>query len=208
MRSRCRFFSCCSSMSRVVAIGTDDGHVRVVDAVTGTAQVDVKGHAEAVLCVVLSPDGATPPPFNPDLWPGRIATGRCVFLGMTSPHPPLLPPGRTLASAGADQCWKLWDGVSGDELLCIRGHDGSGECICEQDAFGICSQIDGRCPVVGHAGPVEALHFSPCGRRVAAGGKDGAVFVWNAGTGAAELRLEAHREPVLNPKPFPQRAFP
>ena len=41
----------------VLAIGTEDGRVQLVDAETGRVRLDVQGHLQSVQCVALSPAG-------------------------------------------------------------------------------------------------------------------------------------------------------
>ena len=38
----------------VLAIGTEDGRIRILDTDTGAEQLNVKGHLESVHCVVTS----------------------------------------------------------------------------------------------------------------------------------------------------------
>jgi WD40 repeat protein len=48
-------------------------------------------------------------------------------------------------------------------------------------------------PANEHPGPVRAVAYSPDGARLASGGMDGAVRVWDAHTGAVMLTLARHR---------------
>jgi len=41
----------------VLAIGTENGRVQLVDAETGRVRLDVQGHLQSVQCVALSPAG-------------------------------------------------------------------------------------------------------------------------------------------------------
>ncbi len=62
------------------------------------------------------------------------------------------PDGLTLASAGRDHSVRLWDPVTGHELLTLNGH----------------------------SAPVRAIAFSPDGTILATGSHDGAIKLWRA----------------------------
>jgi WD40 repeat protein len=70
--------------------------------------------------------------------------------------------GRRLASAGRDKTVKVWEAVTGQELLCLKGH----------------------------ADMVLGVAFSPDGKRLASAGRDGTVQVWEASLPTPELRLQ------------------
>ena len=74
------------------------------------------------------------------------------------------PSGRFLASGSYDSSWRLWDAVSGEEILCVWGHsDYGGPCICEirrwdwRIPFAV---VKPRCPATGHSGGVTSLAFA------------------------------------------------
>lgn len=48
----------------------------------------------------------------------------------------------------------------------------------------------------GHAGGVRRATFSPDGKRIATGGDDGAVRLWDTETGSPILEIKAHKRPV------------
>jgi WD40 repeat protein/serine/threonine protein kinase len=50
----------------------------------------------------------------------------------------------------------------------------------------------------GHAGQVDAVAFAPDGTRLASGGGDGAVKVWELATGREVLHLQGHADAVLS----------
>ena len=68
---------------------------------------------------------------------------------------------RRFASGANDDTVRIWDAQSGEELLCLRGHEDS----------------------------VKSVAFSPDGRCIASGAKDGTVRVWDAQSGQELLCL-------------------
>ena len=102
--------------------------------------------------------------------------------------------GRLVASVGLDdEHWKLWDAASGAVLRVGARHDGTGACSCKV------TDADGRllhegCPVVAHTSQVRKVALSPCGNRIATGGLDSTVILWDARTGAAEHLLGHSQE--------------
>ena len=91
--------------------------------------------------------------------------------------------------------WTLWDTASGAvhmEGATEQEHaDGTGACLCEVDNLGHRLQHEG-CPVVAHTAGLSAVVFSPCGAKLATGGSEHAVIVWDADTGEAERRMEGN----------------
>jgi len=97
--------------------------------------------------------------------------------------------GRLLASVGLDdEHWKLWDAASGAVLRAGARHDGTCACTCKVTDIGGRLLQDG-CPVVAHTSQVRAVALSPCGHRLATGGLDSTVILWDAQTGEAEHLL-------------------
>ena len=142
----------------MLAVGTKDGRIRLMDAATGIMRWEVQGCEGGRACTVaMSPDG------------------------------------RFVASlGGGEENWKLWDVASG--VVCMTGarHDGTGACICGPD-----HQSLKACPVVAHTRDLCAVAFSPCGKRLATGGQDFVVILWDAQTGKAELVLKGHTWDIL-----------
>ena len=54
--------------------------------------------------------------------------------------------------------------------------------------------LDPRCPVYAHIAGLRAVAFSPCGQRLATGGEDQKVILWDVQTGRAVLVLQGHTE--------------
>jgi WD40 repeat protein len=78
------------------------------------------------------------------------------------------PDGSRIATAGFDGTARVWDAVSGEQLLKITGHEGI---------------------VVGVA-------FSPDGTRLATSSTDTTAKVWDVKTGALLFTLAGHAEPI------------
>ena len=101
------------------------------------------------------------------------------------------PGGRFVASVGSrDDHWILWDAASGAAHR--MGSDGTGACIC-----GDIHQSLEACPVVAHnTAGLLTLAFSPNGQRLATGGKDGSVILWDTQTGEAEQSLQGSSQKI------------
>ncbi len=74
------------------------------------------------------------------------------------------------ASGSFDATVRVWDAVSGAELLCLRGHESM----------------------------VFDVSFSPDGQRLISGSWDKTVRVWNATSGAELLCLRGHEDRVCS----------
>lgn len=89
------------------------------------------------------------------------------------------PDGTTVASGRRDNVVRLWDAT-------VRQPSGL------KKFFGF---VDGRHPrltIQGHPVHVRTLAFSPDGKTLAGGSNLGAVYLWNAHTGAKLFTLKAH----------------
>ena len=75
------------------------------------------------------------------------------------------PDGQQIISGNQDGTVKVWNAVTGQEMLRLKGH----------------------------AGDVESVAFSPDGQRIISGGQDGTVKVWDAATGQETLTLKGHK---------------
>ena len=99
--------------------------------------------------------------------------------------------GRFVASVGIrDASFKLWDAADGWLHMVGTMHDGTGSCICEVNKFSD-KVVQGGCPAVAHTRGIADVAFSPCGQRLATGGEDGVVIVWDVQTGEVEHRMKA-----------------
>jgi WD40 repeat protein/tRNA A-37 threonylcarbamoyl transferase component Bud32 len=126
-----------------LASGSDDQTVKVWDAHTGQGNFSLNGHTGAVVSVCFSPDGK------------RLASSSGGFDAQFNPLPGEV---------------KVWDAVTGRDLLTLKGH----------------------------THPVWHVCFSPDGKRLASASWDQTVKVWDAVTGCDLLTLKGHTRPVLH----------
>ena len=112
----------------------------------------------------------------------------------------MAPDGRFVASVvDSEESWNLLDAASG--AVCMTGarHDGTGDCSCNVIKRGGEKgrrKADAGCTLRAHTAALETLAFSPCGQRLATGGKDHTIVLWDVQTGRGELVLQGHTASV------------
>lgn len=121
-----------------------------------------------------------------------------VFTGHTRPVHAVMfcPSGKTALSGGDDHTVRGWDVETGRELWNVKGYTGFGPGVMPFSRDGrfflsrrcnlkICEAATGREVLFfsGHEEEVECAAFSPDGKRVISGDREGAIKLWDAETG-------------------------
>jgi WD40 repeat protein len=157
-----------------LAIGQEDGTLRLVGLATESEKVMPGGHRAQVRCGAFSPDGRLLASGSEDqtvkLW--DVETGH--LLATLEGHEGLIwsvafsPDGQTLASASEDRTARLWEVRTAAE----------------------------RAVLPGRTGMVSCVAFSRDGRLLATGGMDNSVRVWDVATGQPRGSASGHQTRV------------
>jgi uncharacterized protein (TIGR03067 family) len=204
---------------RRLAGGASDGAVWIWDASTGKRLLALPGYASSAGAVCFSPDGTllasaarTPGPADR---PGEVRlsdsrTGKTVRTCETGDAGPLAfsPDGNVLAGAGGHKPARLtlWDVATGKIIRTLGDKTEGGPLAFNPDGTKLAGTDDLRVTVWDvKTGKVvlrpggdlpTCVGFSPDGKRLAAGGFWGEVWIWDTTTGKEVWRADA-REKVL-----------
>ncbi len=164
--------------SRRLAVAGGDGHIRLLDADSGTVLADLPGHADPAATVAWHPDGVRLASGGRDgrliVWdtrtlrPVHVLDGEVAVLSVA-----WSPDGTRLAAGGLghlerdlDGLVTVWDPASGQRIHRL----------------------------VGQVGQIRALAWHPSGEFLAAGENFlGRLQLWHSGTGERLRSLAAHR---------------
>ena len=184
------------------ALAVADGRaVKLLDAATGALRGSLEGHADDVVALAFSPDGARLASGSDDytvrIW--DTATGRVLLdtIELTTSILDLTfdPTGTYVAVASAAGTVGVFRTVSGFEAFTLRGHTNTVSAVSfSPDGSRIeTASWDGTVRVWdasdAHAGSVDSVAFSPDGTRLVTGGRDKLAKVWDTTTGQLVLTL-------------------
>ncbi len=131
------------------------------------------------------------------------------------------PDGRTLASGGADGLIQLWDTDTTQRLSTLSGHTYEVDALAFSPDGGTLASGGGgwegiillwdattfRTPdpqvspisiLKGHTREVEELTFSPDGRTLASGSRDGTILLWEITSGLTQIPADVNGDGVVN----------
>jgi eukaryotic-like serine/threonine-protein kinase len=183
------FSAAFSPDGRRVVTGSRDKTAKVWDSATGKELLTLNGHNSDVTPVAFSPDGQ---------W---IVTGSGdVVAGI----------GDNIVAGIDDKTAKVWDSVSGKELLALKGHGGLvTSVVFSSDGQRILTGSSDRTAKVweadsgkelltlkGHSGFISSVAFSPNGQRILTGSGDNTAILWDAASGRELFTLQGHSQPV------------
>ena len=191
-----------------LALATQDGRLRILDLASGRVRTFV-GSGDAELTIgAFSPNGhtlSTSHGENVILWDSQSGVVKEILEGHSAPVGPHVfsPEGPTLYTGAEDSAAIVWD-VAGDRRLGRPFRPNSAFLQEESNPPAFDISPDGRTLAAGEfvdggvelidartlrradrfeafaGGPILAIEFSPDGRRLAVGGQNGGVGLWDA----------------------------
>jgi serine/threonine protein kinase len=200
---------------QTLAMGIDDGTVRLWDPITGGVKQTLTAHASPVWSLAYSADGRQMATGSDDgglkLWDATAGTER-----MTIPHPTavravaFLPDGKTVVTGTRNGKVRFWDTATGKETVTTTGHAGNVVAVAVNPDGRTVASASGdktvklwdavtgqqRLTLPGNTGAVYAVAFAPDGKTVATGGWDRIVRLFDVATGELRSELKGHTQDV------------
>ena len=208
------FCLCHSPSGELLAVGDDNGEVRIFSAATWQLDVRCVGHSDGVRTVAFSRDGQTLASAGFDntirLWNARDGKCKDVLLGHDGwvYSVAFSPNGEVLASASEDGTCRLWDLRTGRWVCPATGDPGflaavafspDSELLAVGGSAGVVSlfrvsDLEHPIRLAKHAARIRALAFSLQGDMLASGDEDGQINVWRPADGAHLATFTGHSE--------------
>jgi WD40 repeat protein len=200
----------------LVAAGTEDGTVRLIDPRTGVIRSTLACSPGLVYTVAFSPDGrqcATGDSAGDvTVWdvPAGVAAHRFQVPGKPVFRVAFSPDGSLLACGDASGTISLWDADSGVRHAELTGHSARVYSLSfhPREPLLASGDVDGgvrlwdtltgrpRRTLTGHRGGIYRVAFSPDGALLASCDSDGGLRIWDPASGACRHAIDAHRSSV------------
>ena len=193
-----------------------DGMIKIWDPASGDCLWSLKGHQGPVNTAVFTPNGKIVASGGDDsaikLWDANTGKILRTLSGHDGPITSISmsPDGDFFASGSDDQTVKTWSVASGDILQSIElrdsvrsvafGPNGQYLALCAGQRVYLYRADDLAAPptiLEGHTRHVVSLTFTPDGRRLASGGRDGTIKIWDVARGQEALSLKTEFDRAL-----------
>ena len=209
----------CVAFSRddsVLAVGSEDGSVKLIDSASGRELHTLIGHSGPVYSVAFSLDGKSLATGSKDSTVKLWDTAKGIELKTLDGHSDAVyslafsPDGTMLASGSADRSVGVWYLLVDFERRSMWGHAGIVYSVAFSPDSGMLASgardntislqplTDKSNPLslTGHTDFVRSVAYSPDGTLVASGSGDNSVILWDAVTGGIVQILTGHARMV------------
>ncbi|MFC1652113.1 protein kinase [Planctomycetota bacterium] len=176
---------------KCIVSGSSDNALKVLDTESGLELMTMQGHIGGVSSVDYSPDGKQIVSGSVDktlkIWNAASGEEIMTLEGHKMPvcSVAFRPDNKWVVSSSHDKTLKIWDSKSGQELTTLLGH-GDEAYIPERQRRG-----------GGYKGIVYSCAFSPDGLRIASGGNDATLRIWDIEPKRKEIMLKGHADTFL-----------